>query len=78
MKTGKQKLLMLGLDAALPALILKFAQEGAMPVTRKLMDRGWFSPMMTTFPLSRLTAFCSVRAWIRLPVVDQPGSSSAG
>ena len=21
-----------------------------MPVTQKLMDRGWFSPMMTTFP----------------------------
>lgn len=60
MKKGKQKLLMLGLDAALPSLILKFTEEGSMPVTKKLMDRGWFSPMMTTFPPLTAAAWCAI------------------
>jgi len=37
-----QKLLMLGLDAALPDLIAKFTEEGSMPVTKKLIEKGWF------------------------------------
>ena len=45
-----QKLLMLGLDAALPDLIAKFTAEGSMPVTKKLIEKGWFSRMITTFP----------------------------
>ena len=35
-----QKLLMLGLDAALPDLISKFTEEGSMPVTKQLIERG--------------------------------------
>ncbi len=69
MKKGNQKLLMLGLDAALPALILKFTEEGSMPVTKKLMDRGWFSPMMTTFP--PLTA----AAWGAITCGAGPGTA---
>ncbi len=45
-----KKLLMLGLDAALPDLIQRFAQEGSMPNARRLMERGFFSRMITTFP----------------------------
>ena len=33
-----QKLLMLGIDAALPDLIAKFTREGSMPVTKKLIE----------------------------------------
>jgi hypothetical protein len=33
-----QKLLMLGLDAALPDLIAKFTEEGSMPVVKKLIE----------------------------------------
>ncbi len=36
----KQKLLMLGLDAALPDLIMKFTEGGNMPVTKKLIEKG--------------------------------------
>lgn len=46
----KRKLLMLGLDAALPDLINKFVAEGSMPMTKMLMENGWFSRMITTFP----------------------------
>ena len=45
-----KKLLMLGLDAALPDLIQRFAQEGSMPNARRLMEGGFFSSMITTFP----------------------------
>jgi hypothetical protein len=34
-----QKLLMLGLDAALPDLIARFTEEGSMPVTNKLIEK---------------------------------------
>ncbi len=70
MKKKNQKLLMLGLDAALPHLILKFTEEGSMPVTKKLMERGWFSPMITTFP--PLTA----AAWGA--ITSGAGSGTAG
>ncbi|UCH19656.1 MAG: alkaline phosphatase family protein [Deltaproteobacteria bacterium] len=46
----QQKLLMLGLDAALPDLIMKFTKEGSMPVTQRLIKKGWFARMITTFP----------------------------
>jgi predicted AlkP superfamily phosphohydrolase/phosphomutase len=45
-----KKLLMLGLDAALPDLIQRFAQEGSMPNVWRLMEGGFFSRMITTFP----------------------------
>ncbi len=41
---------MLGLDAALPDLITRFVEEGSMPNVKVLMDRGFFSRMITTFP----------------------------
>ena len=55
-----KKLLILGLDAALPHLIEKFTQEGSMPNTKKLIERGWFSPMMTTFPPLTAAAWCAI------------------
>ena len=65
-----QKLLMLGLDAALPDLIVKFAKEGSMPVTKKLIDKGWFSRMITTFP--PLTA----AAWGAITSGAGPGTAA--
>lgn len=41
---------MLGVDAALPDLLVRFSEEGAMPNVRRLMERGLFSRMITTFP----------------------------
>ncbi|MFQ5486676.1 MAG: alkaline phosphatase family protein, partial [Desulfobacterales bacterium] len=65
----KQKLLMLGIDAALPELITKFTQEGSMPVTKKLIEKGWFSRMTTTFP--PLTA----AAWGAITTGAGPGTA---
>ncbi|MGD8257344.1 MAG: alkaline phosphatase family protein, partial [Desulfobacterales bacterium] len=65
-----QKLLMLGLDAALPDLIGKFANEGSMPVTKKLIEKGWFSRMVTTFP--PLTA----AAWGAITSGAGPGTAA--
>ena len=45
-----KKLLMLGLDAALPDLIQRFVGEGNMPNVKRLMGEGFFSRMITTFP----------------------------
>ena len=45
-----KKLLMLGLDAALPDLIQRFVREGSMPNVSRLMGEGFFSRMITTFP----------------------------
>ena len=65
-----QKLLMLGLDAALPDLIAKFTEEGSMPVVKKLIERGWFSRMITTFP--PLTA----AAWGAITTGAGPGTAA--
>jgi len=65
-----QKLLMLGWDAALPDLIQKFTAEGSMPVTKKLIDKGWFSRMITTFP--PLTA----AAWGAITSGAGPGTAA--
>jgi len=65
-----QKLLMLGLDAALPDLIMKFTEEGSMPVTKKLIEQGWFSRMITTFP--PLTA----AAWVAITSGAGPGTAA--
>jgi predicted AlkP superfamily phosphohydrolase/phosphomutase len=66
----RQKLLMLGLDAALPDLIVKFTQEGSMPNTRKLMEKGFFSRAVTTFP--PLTA----AAWGAITTGAGPGTAA--
>ena len=66
---SNQKLLMLGLDAALPDLIAKFTEEGSMPVTKKLIEKGWFSRMITTFP--PLTA----AAWGAITTGAGPGTA---
>ncbi|MEW6667684.1 MAG: alkaline phosphatase family protein [Thermodesulfobacteriota bacterium] len=50
MKSRPKKLLMLGLDAALPDLLRRFTEEGSMPHCRRLMDQGFFSRVITTFP----------------------------
>jgi predicted AlkP superfamily phosphohydrolase/phosphomutase len=65
-----KKLLMLGLDAALPDLIARFTAEGSMPVTKKLIETGWFSRMMTTFP--PLTA----AAWGAITSGAGPGTAA--
>jgi predicted AlkP superfamily phosphohydrolase/phosphomutase len=61
---------MLGLDAALPDLIQRFAEEGSMPHTKRLMDRGLFSRVMTTFP--PLTA----AAWGAIVCGAGPGTAA--
>lgn len=45
-----KKILFLGLDAAMPDLLKKFAAEGNMPNFKKLMDKGVFSRVETVFP----------------------------
>ena len=45
-----KKILFLGLDAAMPDLVQKFVEEGAMPNTAKLMQQGVFSRLETVFP----------------------------
>ncbi|MEW6263209.1 MAG: alkaline phosphatase family protein [Thermodesulfobacteriota bacterium] len=67
---SKNKLLMLGIDAALPDLILRFAAEGAMPETKRLLDRGLFSRVITTFP--PLTA----AAWGAITTGAGPGTAA--
>lgn len=65
-----KKILFLGLDAAMPDLVHKFVDEGVMPNTAKLMDRGIFSRLETVFP--PLTA----AAWTA--IVSGAGSGTNG
>ena len=65
-----KKILFLGLDAAMPDLVQKFVEEGAMPNTAKLMQRGVFSRLETVFP--PLTA----AAWTA--IVSGAGSGTNG
>jgi predicted AlkP superfamily phosphohydrolase/phosphomutase len=48
--SNSKKVLFLGLDAAMPDLLKKFAAEGNMPNTKRLMDQGVFSRVETIFP----------------------------
>ncbi len=66
----KNKILFLGLDAAMPDLIQKFAGEGCMPNVAKLMEQGIFSRLETVFP--PLTA----AAWTA--IVSGAGSGTNG
>ncbi|MDQ7800552.1 MAG: alkaline phosphatase family protein [Armatimonadota bacterium] len=54
------KLLVLGLDAALPDLLRRFSEEGAIPHLRSLMDRGVFSRAITTFPPLTAAAWSAI------------------
>jgi len=65
-----KKALFLGIDAALPDLVKKFVEEGNMPNTAKLMERGVFSRLETVFP--PLTA----AAWTA--IVSGAGSGTNG
>ncbi|MEA4893643.1 MAG: alkaline phosphatase family protein [Oscillospiraceae bacterium] len=65
-----KKILFLGLDAAMPDLMKKFAAEGSMPNTAKLMEKGVFSRLETVFP--PLTA----AAWTA--IVSGSGSGTNG
>ncbi len=64
-----KKLLVLGLDAALPDLIKRFSNEGVLPNLTKLMQRGVFSRVRTVFP--PLTA----AAWSAIVTGAGPGSA---
>ncbi|RJR53984.1 MAG: hypothetical protein C4576_00960 [Desulfobacteraceae bacterium] len=70
MKAKAKKLLMLGVDAALPDLVRRFADEGSMPNCRRLMGEGFFSRMITTFP--PLTA----AAWGAITSGAGPGTAA--
>jgi len=70
MKGLYKKLLVLGLDAALPDLLEKFSKKGILPNFTKLMNRGVFSRVTTVFP--PLTA----AAWAA--IVTGAGAGTAG
>jgi len=70
MKPRAKKLLMLGLDAALPDLVRRFVEEGAMPNCRRVMETGFFSRVITTFP--PLTA----AAWGAITSGAGPGTAA--
>ncbi|HHV38299.1 MAG TPA: hypothetical protein GXX70_02255 [Tepidimicrobium sp.] len=67
---SRKKVLFLGLDAAMPDLVKRFTEEGAMPNTKRLMEQGIFSRVETVFPT--LTA----AAWTA--IVSGAGSGSNG
>lgn len=69
MAARPDKLLVLGLDAALPDLLRRFADEGALPALAGLMRRGMFARALTTFP--PLTA----AAWSAIVTGAGPGST---
>ncbi|MDR7484555.1 MAG: alkaline phosphatase family protein [Armatimonadota bacterium] len=69
MPTRPDRLLVLGLDAALPDLVRRFADEGALPALAQLMRRGVFARALTTFP--PLTA----AAWSAIVTGAGPGST---
>ncbi len=65
-----KKLLMLGLDAALPDLIRTFADAGDLPNMARLVGRGTLARVMTTFP--PLTA----AAWAAITSGAGPGTAA--
>lgn len=65
-----KKLLVLGLDAALPDLVKKFADEGHLPNMNRFIQSGIFSRLITIFP--PLTA----AAWTA--IVSGAGSGTNG
>lgn len=55
-----KKLLVLGLDAAMPDLLQKFVKEGHLPNIAKIMEKGVFSRVTTTFPPLTAAAWASI------------------
>ncbi|MDR5698085.1 MAG: alkaline phosphatase family protein [Armatimonadota bacterium] len=55
-----ERLLVLGLDAALPDLLRRFADDGATPNLRSLMERGVFTRAITTFPPLTAAAWSAI------------------
>lgn len=64
------KLLVLGLDAAIPKLVRQFAAEGLIPNLADLIDRGAISSVIPTFP--PLTA----AAWAGIVTGAGPGTAA--
>ena len=54
------KLLVIGVDAALPDLIQVFAREGVIPNITSLLERGIFSRVVSTFPPLTATAWSAI------------------
>ncbi|HHW10407.1 MAG TPA: hypothetical protein GXX29_10570 [Firmicutes bacterium] len=69
MSTRPDKLLVLGIDAALPDLLQKFSDEGILPNITGLMGNGIFSRVIPTFP--PLTA----AAWAAITTGAGPGTA---
>ncbi|MDR7419985.1 MAG: alkaline phosphatase family protein, partial [Armatimonadota bacterium] len=69
MSRQPEKLLVLGLDAALPDLLQRFSVEGVIPNLTRLMQRGSFARVITTFP--PLTA----AAWSAITTGAGPGET---
>lgn len=59
MARGK-KMLMLGVDAALPDYVKRFAEEGCLPNLAKLMKGGFTSRVIPTFPPLTAAAWCAI------------------
>lgn len=59
MASGK-KLLMLGVDAALPDYVKRFAADGSLPNLKKLMAGGFTSRVIPTFPPLTAAAWCAI------------------
>lgn len=58
--TKAKKLLMLGVDAALPDYVKRFAEEGVLPNLAKLMHGGFTSRVIPTFPPLTAAAWCAI------------------
>lgn len=56
----KNKILFLGLDAAMPDLVKKFVNEGHLPTFKKLMDQGIYSRLETVFPPLTAAAWTAI------------------
>ena len=60
MSKQAKKLLVLGVDAALPDYIKRFAKEGSLPHIAKLMDGAFVSRVIPTFPPLTAAAWCAI------------------
>ncbi len=53
------RLLVMGLDGATPELLFSWAEKGLLPHLKRLMDRGAWGPLASTFPPMTLPAWSS-------------------
>ncbi len=49
----KPRVCMLAADGLDPHTLVQLMEQGQLPHFRRLMERGFFAPMTTTYPLSR-------------------------